>query len=85
VSGRWVPENTNGSVWAYMEIIMPLYKILALSAPFTLPIAILGLMRLMWGLAGAEWSDPGFAAFASLLLGFSLGMLVVDDIFNRNK
>jgi hypothetical protein len=41
--------------------------------PFAAPLALLGLFRAVWFFAGAEWSDPDFAAFAAIAFGVPLG------------
>jgi hypothetical protein len=41
--------------------------------PVVAPFALLGLARAVWFAAGAEWSQPAFAAFMSLLFGSICG------------
>lgn len=41
--------------------------------PFAMPFVFLGMARVLWFLAGAEWSDPGGAAFMCMIAGVGLG------------
>jgi hypothetical protein len=41
--------------------------------PVFLPFVFLALARAVWWFAGAPWSDPTVAAFASLSLGVIIG------------
>lgn len=49
--------------------------------PLAMPFVILGMMRLLFLLAGAEWSEPEFAAAFSLFTGGFIGVLVVVGLF----
>jgi hypothetical protein len=51
-------------------------KFLKLTAPITMPFAFLALMRGVWFAAGAEWSQPEFAACIALVFGLVFGLSV---------
>lgn len=58
---------------------------LRLALPFVMPFGILFLARAIFWAAGAEWSEPGLAAFVSLIAGvlsggFFAGLLFDSDI-----
>lgn len=46
--------------------------------PFVGPFVVLGMARLAFFLAGAEWSEPEMAAVFSLIFGASLGVFVAN-------
>lgn len=48
--------------------------------PFIGPFVLLGLIRALWWLAGAEWSDPEPAAVASLIFGILGGALFAETL-----
>jgi hypothetical protein len=64
---------------------------LKLLPPFVLPFIILGMMRLLWLAAGAEWSRPQEAALMSLLIGGVIGaaatatMMFEQDVTRQTK
>ena len=49
--------------------------------PFVGPFVILGMIRLLCWLAGAEWSDPGLAVAMSLFIGGMGGTSIMAAMF----
>jgi hypothetical protein len=43
--------------------------------PFIGPFVLLGLSRLLWWAAGADWTEPEVAAFLSLMVGAAIGVV----------
>ncbi len=48
--------------------------------PFVLPFVILLLVRALFIVAGAEWSDPLAAAMLSTLIGVLVGFMIFDTM-----
>ena len=49
--------------------------------PFALPFALLAMARLLWLVAGAEWSDPSMAAGVCAMVGGMLGLPISIALF----
>ncbi|MGL4635433.1 MAG: hypothetical protein ACRCWF_05580 [Beijerinckiaceae bacterium] len=47
------------------------------------PFVFLGMSRAVWWVAGAEWSEPEFAAFLALLTGSMIGGIITAILFNE--
>lgn len=58
--------------------------------PVVMPFILLGIARLLWLMAGAEWSNPTLAAGMCIIMGVPFGSVIVislimDDIKWRIK
>jgi hypothetical protein len=53
--------------------------------PFALPFVLLGVTRLMWFVAGAEWAHPEVAATICMLGGICLGGIIMGALFDGEK
>jgi len=51
--------------------------------PFAGPFVALGLIRAVWWLAGASWTEPWFAAAMALIFGAALGGAVSAILFEE--
>lgn len=49
--------------------------------PFIMPLVFLGFLRVMFWLAGSEWSQPGIAALSSFVFGGAIGIGLANVLF----
>ena len=49
--------------------------------PFVMPFVVLGMLRILWWVAGSDWSDPGLAAVSSMVVGTMAGTGTMAFLF----
>jgi len=53
--------------------------------PFATPFGVLAVIRLLFALSGAEWSEPAAAVFVSVFIGGAAGVISMIFMFSEEK
>ena len=53
--------------------------------PFVAPFVLIGLARVVFFVAGAEWTDPALGAFFGLIVGLPMGCLGAAALYEAKK